>query len=207
MELIVINDNPYGQNIYVYFDSETREGVVIDSGDSFETVRKVLEQNDITLKAILLTHGHFDHTFSVNELRALTNAPVYAHVDETELLRNAEYNRSSLRGIEIIVEADKHFSDGDVFEISANGKLKVIHTAGHTAGGVCYYDEENAFLFTGDTLFKETIGRTDMPTGNHDTLLKSIREKLFILPENVTVFAGHEDSSTIAHEKKYNRAI
>jgi glyoxylase-like metal-dependent hydrolase (beta-lactamase superfamily II) len=86
----------------------------------------------------------------------------------------------------------------------ADVELKIIHTPGHTAGGVCYYDEKNAVIFTGDTLFKETIGRTDMPTGNHAALLAAIREKLFTLPENVTVFPGHEENTTIFHEKVYN---
>ncbi|MDR0272252.1 MAG: MBL fold metallo-hydrolase [Clostridiales bacterium] len=206
MELLIINDNPYGQNIYIYFDKETREGIIIDPGDSYETVREAVEQNKIAVKAILLTHGHFDHTFCANNLKVLTNAPIYAHENETNLLRNTEHNRSGLRSLEISVAPDKHFKDGDVFSF-ANCEIKVIHTPGHTAGGVCYYDENAGIVFTGDTLFKETIGRTDMPTGDYETLLSSIREKLFTLPEEVKVFPGHDESSTIKHEKKFNRIV
>ena len=204
MEIIVINDNAYGQNIYVYFDKETKEGVVIDASDSFETVKRVIEENGIKVKAVLLTHGHFDHIFGLAEIRGY--APVYAHEDEAELLQNADMNRSGYRGLNITAVPDKLFKDGDVFEF-AGAVLRVIHTPGHTAGGACYYDEKNGVLFTGDTLFKETIGRTDMPTGDHATLVKSIGEKLFTLPEGVKVFPGHEEYSTIGHEKKYNPAM
>jgi len=207
MELVIVNENPYGQNVYFYFDKETGEGIVIDPGDCIDEMKRTIEDEKINVIGILLTHGHFDHTYCVNELREFTNAPVYAHEGEKELLRNPEFNRSGYRGLEISVVPDKFFSDGDVFAFSNGEELKVIHTPGHTAGGVCYYDEKAGVIFTGDTLFKGTIGRTDMPTGNHAELLESIREKLFTLPENVMVFPGHEESSSISHEMKYNRAM
>lgn len=208
MELIIIADNPYGQNIYIYYDKATKEGVIIDASDSYDTIRRAVEENEIRVKAILLTHGHFDHTFCVDKLREYTGAQVYAHTAEVELLKNTEYNRAVLRDLDISVAADKLFADGDVFSF-ANGEatLKVIHTPGHTAGGVCYYDEARGIIFTGDTLFRETIGRTDMPTGDTDTLVTSVREKLFTLPGNVTVYPGHDQSTTIAHEKKYNNRV
>ncbi|MCL2578098.1 MAG: MBL fold metallo-hydrolase [Defluviitaleaceae bacterium] len=207
MELVIVNDNPYGQNVYFYFDKETGEGVVIDPGDCFDAIKKTIEENKIKVSGILLTHGHFDHTFRANEVRELTNAPIYAHKEEIGVLQNPEYNRSGYRGLDVSVIPDKLFSDGDVFTFSNGEELKVIHTPGHTAGGVCYYDEKAGIIFTGDTLFKETIGRTDMPTGNHAALLKNIKEKLFTLPENVRVYPGHEESSSIQHEMKYNRAM
>ncbi|MCL1863029.1 MAG: MBL fold metallo-hydrolase [Defluviitaleaceae bacterium] len=206
MELITINDNPYGQNVYIYYDNVSKEGVLIDASDSYDTIRRTLEVNGINIKAILLTHGHFDHVFCVDKLRKLTGAPVYAHGAEAELLANSEYNRAVLRGLDISVVADKYLADGEVFTF-ASVELQVIHTPGHTAGGVCYYDSERAVIFTGDTLFRGTIGRTDMPTGDTDTLITSIREKLFILPDDVTVYPGHENSTTISHEKKYNNRL
>ena len=207
MRLITVNDNPYGQNVYFYFDEETSEGVVIDPGDCIEAMKKTIAENKINVVGILLTHGHFDHTFRTNELREYTNAPVCAHESEKELLQNVQYNRSGYRGLNVKVAPDKFFSDGDVFSFSGGEKLQVIHTPGHTAGGICFYDEKAGVLFTGDTLFRGTIGRTDMPTGDHAELLKSVRERLFTLPDNVKVYPGHEESSSIQQEKQYNRAV
>ncbi|MCL1877468.1 MAG: MBL fold metallo-hydrolase [Defluviitaleaceae bacterium] len=202
MELKIIDDNRYGQNVYVCFDGE--DAVVIDPGDNFSAIKNFIAEKNLRLKAILLTHGHYDHTICVNELRDFTAAPVYAHADEAKLLQSATWNRSEHRALDVSVVADKFFGDGDVFIISKNARLKIIHTPGHTAGGVCYYDEEGGVIFTGDTLFRETIGRTDMPTGDHATLLKSVREKLFSLPSDVIVYPGHEESTTIGHEKQNN---
>jgi glyoxylase-like metal-dependent hydrolase (beta-lactamase superfamily II) len=206
MELLITNDNPYGENIYIYYDKASGEGVIIDPGDSYKLIHDAIKEHNIKIAAILLTHGHYDHTYCANEVRDLTGAPIYAHKNEVQLLQNTEHNRSGLRGLMVSVVADKFFADGDVFKF-ANAELKVIHTPGHTSGGICFYDEKNAKLFTGDTLFKETIGRTDMPTGCLETLMASIREKLFTLPDDVMVFPGHESHSTIKHEKKYNRIL
>jgi len=206
MELLIINDNPYGQNIYIYYDKASGEGVVIDPGDSYDLIQAAIKEHNIKITAILLTHGHYDHTYRANEVRDLTGASIYAHEEETQLLQNTELNRSGMRGLTVSVVPDKFFSDGDVFTL-ADIELKVIHTPGHTLGGICFYDEKNAKIFTGDTLFKETVGRTDLPSGCTETLLAGIREKLFTLPDDVTVFPGHEKHSTIGHEKKYNRIV
>jgi len=206
MKLSIISDNPYGQNIYVYYNEETREGVIIDASDSLETVKHLVVDNALKIKAVLLTHGHFDHIFRAKEICKFIDAPLYAHEDEAALLQSPEMNRSDYRGLNITARPDKLFRDGDVFDVGGVS-LKVIHTPGHTAGGVCYYDAANGVIFTGDTLFRETIGRTDMPTGDHATLVKSINEKLFILPDEVTVYPGHGEASTIGHEKKNNTAM
>ncbi|MCL2356866.1 MAG: MBL fold metallo-hydrolase [Defluviitaleaceae bacterium] len=202
MELKIIQAELFGQNIYVYHDGVT--AVIIDPGDNFDGVKNFVAEKNLKVKAILLTHGHFDHIYRANEVRELFGAPVYAHSNEAKLLQRADWNRSEYRGLDITVAADNFFKDGDIFEISDSARFSVIHTPGHTGGGVCYYDRENAVIFTGDTLFRETIGRTDMPTGDHETLLSSIRNKLFSLPDDVKVYPGHEGSTTIAHEKKNN---
>ncbi|MCL1845805.1 MAG: MBL fold metallo-hydrolase [Defluviitaleaceae bacterium] len=202
MKLKIINDNPYGQNVFICYDGT--DAVVIDPGDNLSAIKDFIADKNLRVKAILLTHGHYDHTICVNELREFTSAPVYAHADEAKLLQSADWNRSDYRGLNVSVTPDKFFEDGDIFEISDNARLKVIHTPGHTAGGVCYYNEDGGVIFTGDTLFRETIGRTDMPTGDHATLIKSVREKLFSLPGGVIAWPGHEESTTIEHEKQNN---
>ena len=207
MELLIIDDNPFGENIYIYYDKESGEGIIIDPGDSFDLIRNAIEENNIKVVAILLTHGHFDHVFRANEVRELTNAPIYSHESEVPLLQDTEFNRAGRRGLEVTVSPDKYLADGDIFSFANGTELKVIHTPGHTAGGICFYDEKNAMIFTGDTLFRETVGRTDLPTGCTHTLLSSIREKLFTLPDNVTVFPGHDRKTTIEHEKKHNRIV
>jgi glyoxylase-like metal-dependent hydrolase (beta-lactamase superfamily II) len=172
-----------------------------------DAIKKTIEKNNIKLIGILLTHGHFDHTFCANELREYSGAPIYAHENETQLLQSPEYNRSGYRGLNVSVIPDKLLSDGEVFSFANGEELRVIHTPGHTAGGCCFYDEKAGIIFTGDTLFKETIGRTDMPTGNLSELLASVKEKLYTLPESVKVYPGHEEASSIRHEKKYNKAV
>jgi glyoxylase-like metal-dependent hydrolase (beta-lactamase superfamily II) len=206
MQLKIIDTNDMEQNIYIYFCEETRDGIIIDAGDSFGEICEIVARGNINVKAILLTHGHFDHIICVNELREHFNVPVYAHKDEKELLQSPDLNRACLRGLKTSATPDKFFNDNDIFKF-AGTELKVIHTPGHTAGGVCYYDEKNAVLFSGDTLFCETIGRTDLPTSNHGALLKSIADKLFTLPEGVKVFPGHGEGTTIKHEKQNNKRI
>ena len=191
--MLTFNNNDMSQNIYL------TEGIMIDAGCSpadLEAIRK----SKIEIKAILLTHGHWDHIIAINELKKLTGAPIYCHEAEKQMLEDASINRSAFRDKKIEITPDKLFKDGDTF-----GNFRVIHTPGHTVGGVCYYDEKAKVLFTGDTLFKEGVGRTDLPAGNHELLLKGIAEKLFILPDDTTVFPGHGKSSTIGHEKANNR--
>jgi len=203
MKLITINSNPMGQNIYLYFDEATKEGVVIDPGHNLPEILAAINENNINIKGILLTHGHYDHISAVNELKEKTNADVYCHCDEKPMLENPAINLSVHVKREVKVTPDMLFDDGDDFEV---GKLSltIIHTPGHTPGGVCYYDEDNEVIFTGDTLFRESIGRTDLPGSDHKALNESIKNKLLCLPANVTVYPGHGRSSGIGHEIKQN---
>lgn len=204
MELIIVNANPYEQNVYFYFDKNSGEGVVIDPGDCLAAIKETIAEHGIKVVAILLTHGHFDHTFRANELREFTGAPIIAHESEAELLQSTDWNRSGYRGLNVAVRPDSFY--GTEFSVG-DATFRVIHTPGHTAGGVCLYDESAGIIITGDTLFRGTIGRTDMPTGNHAELLASVREKLFSLPDDVRVFPGHGESSSIGFEKEYNGAM
>jgi len=198
--------NSMGQNIYLYYDKLLTEGVLIDAGCN-ETDRAdiaaFLQEKGITVKAILLTHGHFDHIIAADEMRTLTNAEIYCHALEEPMLQDHELNLSTMIKKNISITPDKTLQDGDTFRFG-NATLEVLHTPGHTPGGVCYYDRENGNLFTGDTLFHESVGRTDFPQSNGKTLKKSIAEKLLTLPGNTNVYPGHGQSTTISHEKQNN---
>ena len=196
-----------GQNIYIYHDGEA--GVIIDAGCSdadIQAIKSFLAENNIEVRAILLTHGHFDHIIGLDKLKNLTSAQTLCHEAEKQMIESPEINLSITTGQNISVTANRFFEDGDFF-IIGDTTLKVIHTPGHTKGGVCYYDEKNGNIFTGDTLFHESIGRTNFPGGNHQELIASINEKIITQPDNVNVYPGHGQSSTIAHEKRRNPFI
>ena len=149
------------QNVYIYFDENSKEGVVIDPGNDAEKVAAIIEENEVNVKAILLTHGHSDHTGAVNALKKKYNVPVAAHTWEVPVLEEESTSFNSMFGTDLVVP-DMLFNDGDEFKFEGC-TLKVIHTPGHTQGGVCYYDKNTGALFTGDTLFYGSVGRTDFP--------------------------------------------
>ena len=155
------------------------------------------------MNAILLTHGHFDHIWGANELRRLSGAKIYAYEGEKELCEDAGKNVSRDAGRPETVRADFYEKDGALLELGGFS-LKLIATPGHTGGSCCYYLEEEKILFSGDTLFEGSVGRTDFPTGSMGSLVRSIKERLLVLPDDVTVYPGHGDSTTIGDEKKYN---
>lgn len=200
-------------NCYFLYREGSQECIVVDPADQGVSIYSALQKNGFRVAAILLTHGHFDHIWGLDALRDAVNAaaeadgiePVraYAHEAEKELLRDARKNVSEQAGRPCTTYADVYVKDGQ--EISAAGMTcRVIETPGHTAGGCCYYFEEAGFLLAGDTLFAESVGRTDFPTGSMGTLVRSIRDRLFVLPEDTKVYSGHGESTTIGHEKEYN---
>jgi len=204
LKTIHIPVSPYYTNAYIYYDESTLEAAVIDPGGSADKLMETAKEHGLTIKYILLTHGHFDHIAAVNELKALSGAFVAAFEGEGELLKNPDMNLSGIgMGKDLSITSDKLLKDGDFIEIGT-GKLAVIHTPGHTSGGACYYDAENGILFSGDTLFKGTLGRYDLPTSDGATLFASIKNKLFTLPDDVKVLPGHEASTTIGCEKANN---
>jgi len=192
-------------NAYFYYDEETKHAVLIDPGGDASLLMKFIEDNELNLTAILLTHGHFDHIGAVEEVRAKTSAPLCIHELDGDLVLDPNKNLSKPFGLNppISLMPDKLLKNGEIIAVG-NGKLKVIHTPGHTPGGACFYDEENKILFTGDTLFRASIGRSDFPGSNHQSLINSIKKELLALPDDVLCYPGHNSETSIKYEKNNN---
>ena len=190
-------------NCYLVWNKATGEGVLIDPGDEAERICSAIAEERVKLKAILLTHGHFDHILVAEELKEKYDVPLYASKDEKEMLGSSRWNLSGREeGIEITDYIP--LEDGESIEMLGK-EWKVLSTPGHTKGSVCYFvPGDIPYLFSGDTLFYESYGRTDLYGGSEEAIKKSIKEKLFTLPEETLVYPGHEEATTIANEKQYN---
>ena len=189
-------------NCYIAYNPETKEAVIVDPGDEAERIAAAAE--GLAVKAILLTHGHFDHVTAMEDLRRKWGVPVYAHEAEAEILADPGKNLScQFTGGGFGMKADVLLKDQESFE-AAGYTFKTIHTPGHTAGSCCYYEEAEKVLFAGDTLFEGSYGRIDFPTGSGRQMVHSVAEVLFDLPEDVAVYPGHMGYTTIGDEKRYN---
>lgn len=187
---------------FLYREGET--GVIfVDPAEQGKYLYDKLTEHGFHIEAILLTHGHFDHIMGCKELRDLSGAKVYAMAEEKVLLQDPYVNISSQWSRKYTMEADVYLQDGQEL-CFGDKKCKVIATPGHTIGSCCFYFEEDKILVSGDTLFFESVGRTDFPTGSMSKLQRSIRERLMILPEDVRVYPGHGMATDIAHEKENN---
>ncbi len=194
---------PVETNCYIVNREGFSECMVIDPGDDGERILSLMESEGLKAEAVLLTHGHFDHILAVEDICGKMNAKLYAGSGERELLKDVSLNNPVRYPIKPSLEADCYCDDGQSIE-TAGISSKVIATPGHTSGCVCYYLKEYGVLFSGDTLFLESLGRTDFPTGSSEMILRSVREKLFVLPEEVLVLPGHDSETSIGHEIAYN---
>ncbi len=190
-------------NCYFVYPEGTGDVIFFDPADRGDYIYETLKEKGFHVKGILLTHGHFDHIWGVNKLRELSGAPVYACEAEKALCEDAALNVSAQAGRADTVIADRYLKDGESITI-AGMTCRLIATPGHTAGSCCYYFEEAGILIAGDTLFQESVGRTDLPTGSMSDIVRSIKDRLFVLPDSVRVYPGHGDITTIGDEKKYN---
>ena len=193
-----------GTNCYIIFREQLKKAIIVDPGDEGEFILEECRKLSVTPEAILLTHGHFDHIMAVNEIKqAFPEIVIYAGEKEKMLLNDSSVNLSTSMGRLCSIEADRYVTDGETID-PAGILIHVIATPGHTEGSVCYYMKEEDVLISGDTLFLESLGRTDFPTGDQLKIISSIRGKLFPLPGDTMVYPGHGSVTTIGHEKSYN---
>lgn len=204
MTIDTIIVGPLEVNCYI-LACATGEAVVIDPGDDAEIILQRITSKKLTVRHILLTHGHFDHIGATAALKKATGAPVHVHRDDLGLIHEASAH-AAFFGLPVSepFTIDSFIADGDEI-IWGSLTAKVLTTPGHSRGSVCYLTDRDVFV--GDTLFSRGIGRTDLFGGSHQQLLQSIQEKLFTLPEDVNVYSGHGPKTTIGREKKYNPFI
>ncbi len=192
-------------NIYLVLDEKSSEAVLIDATQDLPEIQKAVKDLGVKVKYILLTHGHFDHILGLNSLKKSLNAPAVICKDDLVISDNInEFTRLFGLPDSVPPKYDMYIKDGDEILLGSY-KIKVIHTPGHTEGGVCYLVDGK--LFSGDTLFRGSVGRTDLFGGNFGKLSDSIKNKLFKLDDKIEVFPGHGDMTTIGFEKKYNEII
>ena len=196
----------YQTNCYIVRNSVAAgDCLIVDTGLEAGELVDFLRKHKLNPVVVVLTHGHVDHISGLLELREkYPDVKVYIHKLDAEMLTGASSNISALMGQPFsTAPADFACEQGDVIE-SAGIKLEVIHTPGHTPGGVCLYSKDEGIVFVGDTLFADSIGRTDFPGGSMGRLVKSIKEKLLTLPDDTVVYPGHGPTTTIAQEKRHN---
>ena len=204
MKVLSYPNGIYGATTYLVYDETTKEGLIVDSTCCTGEISKFVKNKKINIKYILITHGHFDHVYCAREMKQIfPQALIMMNKNDIALLDNVS-TQCAMAGVEDITLP---CVDGLLDENTKNLKLgeteiKVLETKGHSKGGVCYLI--NNILFSGDTLFCESIGRTDLFGGSFEEIIKSIKQKLFVLNDDTIVYPGHGESTTIGHEKRYN---
>ena len=193
-----------GTNCYLVINEETKETVMVDPGAYPAKVKNAVKEQGLKLKAVLLTHAHFDHIMGLSDVMEDVKVPVYVEEADLPMMTDGESNLSStyVRGGYRFEEAVP-VSDGQQLEI-AGFQFRVIHTPGHTKGSCCYYLKDEGVLFSGDTVFYGSVGRTDFPGGSTAEIVRSLHKLVDSLPEETEVFPGHDASTTIGYEKRYN---
>jgi glyoxylase-like metal-dependent hydrolase (beta-lactamase superfamily II) len=199
-----ITVGPFSGNCYLLGCEETREGLLVDPGDEGNRILDAIKASGLTFSGILLTHAHLDHIGAVAEIKKVLGLPIYLHPDDVPLYKTLP-DQGKAFGFRYAPPppVDRLLQEGETIKLG-DYSLSVIHTPGHTPGGVCYYADKTGILFSGDTLFAGSIGRTDLPGGNHTTLLLSITAKLLALEDSIRVYSGHGPSTTLGEERRGN---
>ena len=203
MILMGMEISTMGENCYIVGCEETREVAVIDPGGNARGIVNLLKENDLKAVYIINTHGHIDHIGGNRGVKEATGAQILIHEQDAKMLVNPASNFSFLMGTKVTSPpADKFLKDGEKIKIGSTVELEVIHTPGHSLGGICL--KTGDVIFVGDTLFQGSIGRTDFPGGSYKQLIQMIKEKLLCYDDEVTAYPGHGPATTIGFERKHN---
>jgi glyoxylase-like metal-dependent hydrolase (beta-lactamase superfamily II) len=191
-------------NCSILGDETSREAIVVDPGDDIPAIQAILKQHGLTVKFIFITHAHIDHIAGAQALKKLTGAPIFYNENDLPLVKMMDLQASWLRiPVPEVLPPDSILTDGQTFSVSGISGT-VLHTPGHTQGSVCLYLPDHSLLLAGDTLFAGSVGRTDLPGGDTQQLLRSIHDRLLPLPDNVKVIPGHGPNTTIGEEREEN---
>lgn len=192
-----------GTNCYLLCNMDIKECVLIDPADRADAISAMITESGCELKGILLTHGHFDHIMAADAIRDKYAVKVYASCDEKNTLEQPHINLGEAYGLNLSVKADVWHKDGEILKL-AGFDIEALHTPGHTEGGTCYYIREIGVLFSGDTLFCGSVGRTDFPGGSMSEIVRSIKEKVMVLPDDTKVYPGHGEGTSVGYERVNN---
>jgi glyoxylase-like metal-dependent hydrolase (beta-lactamase superfamily II) len=193
------------ENCYFFACSRTRQGVIIDPGDNARAILRLVDQNNLKIEKIINTHAHFDHLLALNAVKAATDAPFFLHKADLPILHDLP-DRVRLwldMEVEPVDDPDGYLEHGQIIQVG-DEELEVRFTPGHAPGHVVFVNHKGRLVFAGDTLFKDSIGRFDLPGADEQTLLRSIREQLLSLPDDYSVLPGHGPATTIGDERRHN---
>jgi glyoxylase-like metal-dependent hydrolase (beta-lactamase superfamily II) len=205
LQVLVIPVTPFQQNCSLIFDADTKQGAVVDPGGDLASIQQAIKQAGVTVEKILLTHGHLDHAGGAAELRELLAVPVEGpHAEDKFLLDGLRESgeRFGIAGMRPVVP-DRWLKEDDQVQVGGL-TFSVIHAPGHSPGSIVFYNADNKFALMGDVLFQGSVGRTDIPRGNHETLIASIRTKILPLGDDVVFLPGHGQASRIGEERRSN---
>ena len=202
LKIIRIPVGIYAANCYIIYSESTKDGIVVDPGGDADEILKIINEHNLIIKYIILTHGHADHIGGIIELNNILDVPVMIHEGDSDILVDGNKNLSTIMAMGTIeTEADVIIKGGEIIEFG-DIKAEIIHTPGHTLGGISIKIEDS--IITGDTLFAGSIGRTDLFGGDYNTIIESIKNKIMVYPDETRVYPGHGPTSTIGKERMSN---